>query len=295
MRSVARLAVALYPKWWKQHYGENMESYLEDLETEGRSVIRVLPDLIAQALITRITGVGMPANRTLWLRRTRASISVAVLPGVLLFPLMIEALQRYYYSSGGAPLSTSGTLASDLGSALFLVLIATGLVLLWGWRKLADLSAALPKGRARRRYSALVAAPFIVSVSAFVLWGFGFKYHIGWMHTGGSVTMAASWISAVFTVARAAGRAPLDASQLRSGVRVARVLAICTALFGLLVSSDLIALANQTPGHARLWNPLAPEAPLWITIVIAGAIISMAGARSAGRAMQAARKLDLAA
>ncbi|MGO8876532.1 MAG: hypothetical protein ACLQNG_12315 [Acidimicrobiales bacterium] len=36
---LGRAAVALYPAWWRQRYGEDQSAFLSDLKGEGRSVL----------------------------------------------------------------------------------------------------------------------------------------------------------------------------------------------------------------------------------------------------------------
>lgn len=141
---IGRAAIALYPSWWRDRYGEDQLGFLADLRGEGRSVAQVLPNLFAGALRARISGTGMPATPPAWRYRTRSSALLATLAAMPLVALGFGAIHQGFYSSGRAQLSTAGRVAQDARDLLGWACLIMVLVLIYGWRILLGQARELP-------------------------------------------------------------------------------------------------------------------------------------------------------
>jgi|GEM_PF-1248697 hypothetical protein len=276
---LARAAIALYPTWWRDRYGEDQLSFMSDLRHEGRSVARALPNLLAGALRARVSGTGAPALPSLWWSRARASVTLSTLPAMLLLPLMVMATERGFYSSGSGQFSAGQHVAETAGGVLFPVLLATGLVLLLGWRVLVHQARRVPKGGGRVRFEAAMAAPVLALGGALALswlssrlspaglesaWWYRsptthrWVVHETWapghpllgpsLHEAAIVWALVGWTVAAVLVGRACARAPLAPDAIRGGVLVARLTAVCTVVLAGAFSVYALAIALQ-PWH----------------------------------------------
>ena len=278
---LGRIAVACYPPWWRARYGDDQLGFLADLHAEGRSVARVLPNLVAGAAWTQLSGTGMPATPSAWRNRARTSVTASALAAMPLMILGLYASHRGGYWSGNGRLSTAARVAADAGNFLFPAFALVLLMLLFGWRILISQALELRPGAARRRYVAAVAAPFIAVASGLGLWSLASHISPGGV-TGGSyklsptthrfydVTLVVSpgdprlvaflhaaaivcgfggWLVAAVLVGRAASRrGPATAGAIRTGVWLSRTATGATVLLSLAISVYVAALALQ-PWH----------------------------------------------
>ncbi|HXY43539.1 MAG TPA: hypothetical protein VEH29_05090 [Acidimicrobiales bacterium] len=276
---LARAAVALYPRWWRERYGEDLLSFVTDLRFDDRSVLRALPDLVAGALRARLSGSGAPAMPSLWWARARASVTLATLPAMLLLPLVVLAMERGAYTNGAGQLSAGQRLAETAGGVLFPILLVTGIVLLFGWRLLVAQTPEVPGGAGRFGFEAAMAAPVLVLGGALALswlsnrlspdglksasWARApgthrWVVHLTWasghpllgpaLHEAAFVWAVAGWTLAAVLVARACRRAPLATGAIRAGVLVARLTAACTVALAAAFTVYALAIILQ-PWH----------------------------------------------
>jgi len=346
------MAVGAYPGWWKARYGEDQLSFIADLRAEERSVLRVLPNLIIGAAKARLFGTGAPPLPSTWFSRTRAAVGVSTLPAMLLLPLMVVATSRGYYANGDAVLSACGRVAEDAGQVMFVALLVTILALCSGWRVLLNRARQVPRGVARLRYEAALMAPALALGAGLGLstlrdrlgvpkivgsdWAWSPRRHayydisIHWspghpllaavLHSAALVCGFGGWMLAVVAIGRASRRVPATGESLRSGVVVAGVVAVSTAVLAtafavydlaivlqpwhLVRSASASCLPLAPPpvlravagcgslgapaGHALLTSPVAGLAALWITAALACAVMSAVGARTAARCLRSA-------
>lgn len=83
------LATCLYPRWWRERYGEECEGVSVDLLASGSSPWRIAASLLRGAITTRLRGTGIPA--TLPVLRARAKATVAVSTALLVVSVVLYA------------------------------------------------------------------------------------------------------------------------------------------------------------------------------------------------------------
>lgn len=106
--SAIDLALRCYPGWWQQRYADEVRVVSNDLTADGRSTSRVALDLLGGALVARSSARGMPKNFGLWSARTRASVSVATLPWLLIAPLVMASVDSVSFHSTAGPVFWTG-------------------------------------------------------------------------------------------------------------------------------------------------------------------------------------------
>jgi hypothetical protein len=275
---LGRAAVALYPAWWRQRYGEDQSAFLSDLKGEGRSVLRVLPNLVAGAARARLSGTGAPPTPAVWWSRTRAGVTLSTLPVMLLLPLMVLAGSRGVFSNGAGHIGVAARVAQHAGQAIFLASLLTLLVLTWGWRILVSEAEHVPRGTARLRYEAAMASPVAALGTALGLsaiasrvraggvllssswawsptthryygvsavWTRGHPLLVASLHDAAWVFAIGGWVVAAALVGRAARRAPSTYRLVRSGVRVARATAVCAGALAVTFTVYELAIILQ--------------------------------------------------
>ena len=278
---LGRIAVACYPQWWRARYGDDQLSFLADLRAEGRSVALVLPNLMAGAAWTRLSGTGMPATPSVWRDRARTSVTASTLAAMPLVILGLYATNRGGYWSGNGRLSSAARVAEDAGNLVFPALTLVFVMLLFGWRILISQARELRPGEARRRYFAAMATPFLAVASGLGLWslashvnpgivtGGSFKISptthrfydvtlfvspgdprlVAFLHAAAIVCGFGGWLVAAVLVGRAAARrGPASARAIRTGVWLSRIGTGATVLLSLAISVYVAALALQ-PWH----------------------------------------------
>jgi hypothetical protein len=292
-RCWAAPAVALYPAWWRQRYGEDQSAFLSDLKGEGRSVLRVLPNLVAGAARARLSGTGAPPTPAVWWSRTRAGVTLSTLPVMLLLPLMVLAGSRGVFSNGAGHIGVAARVAQHAGQAIFLASLLTLLVLTWGWRILVSEAEHVPRGTARLRYEAAMASPVAALGTALGLsaiasrvraggvllssswawsptthryygvsavWTRGHPLLVASLHDAAWVFAIGGWVVAAALVGRAARRAPSTYRLVRSGVRVARATAVCAgALAVTFTVYELAIIPAALAPRARRQRRLQPH------------------------------------
>lgn len=275
---LGRAAVALYPPWWRERYGEGQSAFLSDLKGDGRSVLRALPDLVAGAARARISGTGAPATAAVWWSRTRAAVTLSTLPVMLLLPLMVLAGSRGFFSNGNGQIGVAAAVAQRAGAVIFPVLLLTVLVLTWGWRILLNGAGSVPRGSGRLRYEAALASPvaalgMALGLSAVAsrvaaggallssswawspskhryydvsaVWTKGHPLLVASLHDAAWVFAIGGWIVAAVIVGRAAQRVPSTHRLVYSGVWVARVAAVCASLLAVAFTVYELAITLQ--------------------------------------------------
>ena len=292
----ARWVLAAYPTWWRERYGEDQASFLEDLAGEGRPLRRALVNLALGAIGARLRTTGMPRSVGAWRDRTRASIAWATVPAFAGLVLLNVIEQHSFRNSiGGSaplppPLSTAGHIAADAMTGIQWAAMATLLLLLTGWALVAGFAGRVPKGPARRRWRLLTCAPLGAGVVAIglqilrnkltpVFFGSSTTVVHGHAYTTysyrpGGHPLAASAVSVAYDavsvlavlsilgVVLAARRADLRVSDLRGGVRLAQMSAVVMVVSALASVAWGLGVTHQPP---RL-NGLGALAQSWTGI-----------------------------
>lgn len=312
MRSLARRALALYPPHWRARYGEDVVSFLDDLSDEGRSALPAFFSLLFGAIRLRLTGSGTPQVATAWLARSRAAISTAALPVVLVLPLLVSEWSTSY-TSGARPLSAMGVVAEDASTVFALVALAAIVTLLSGWAILVNLVDDVDPG-SRRRFSLLVASPFALLVVGFGILALTANVAaFGWLRPAGFVVVWSTCAAAAALVVASGRLAPASGVAVTKGARVSVVLATLTTLLFLVLLVHLVAIDLQsgvgvaarhthTPRGLRppvetgafVSNSLVPLAPLWLTLAFVASVVSLTAARAATLARRTAARLSTA-
>lgn len=144
---LGRIAVACYPPWWRARYGDGQLGFLADLHAEGRSGARALPNLMAGAVWTRLSGTGMPPTPSAWRNRARTSVTASALAAMPLMMLGLYASHRGGYWSGNGRLSTAGRVAEDAGNFAFFALALVLLMLASGGASSSARRTSCDRGR----------------------------------------------------------------------------------------------------------------------------------------------------
>jgi hypothetical protein len=241
----------------------------------------VLPNLLAGAAWTRLSGSGMPATPSAWRDRARTSVTASALAAMPLMLLGLYASNRGGYWSGNGRLSTAARVAEDAGNFMFPALVLVFVMLLFGWRILISQARDLRPGAARRRYFAAMATPFIAVAAGLGLWSLashispgkvtrdswkisptthrfydvrlfftpGDPHLVAFLHAAAIVCGFGGWLLAAVLVGRAAARrGPATAGAIRTGVWLSRIGSGASALLSLAISVYVAALALQ-PWH----------------------------------------------
>ena len=135
-------ALACYPAWWRDRYGDEMEVVVDGLASEGRPPWRIAANLLSGALRARLRGTGSPPNAELWVDRTKAAILVATVPVFVVLPLGLLFLTsggELGQGLGGQPVghpSGAGRAALDLANVMSWAIAISVVVALSGWTTL---------------------------------------------------------------------------------------------------------------------------------------------------------------
>ena len=165
------MVLGLYPAWWRARYGDEVRAVSSDAVAGGQSTLRVITGLLLGAIRLRVTGAGTPKQSELWACRTRACIIVAMVPVLIMLPLVFLTLklglQDRLPVTPSTALSSDGHVAYDALQILALAgLIVMGTVI-GGY---AALVGATPENRriehrARRAVLAAVGCILVVVVA----------------------------------------------------------------------------------------------------------------------------------
>jgi hypothetical protein len=94
-RSLVDVALACYPRWWKERYGDEMRAVIDDLKDEGRSEHAIAAGLLRDAMRSRLQARGMPRTYGLLANRTRTSVAVGTLPWLAIMPFVLSITGNY--------------------------------------------------------------------------------------------------------------------------------------------------------------------------------------------------------
>lgn len=303
-----RIAVALYPAWWKERYAAEQLAFMDDLRADGRSAVPALASLVGGAVSVRLRPVAMPRTVSAYRDRTRASIAWAIVAAwALLRP--IEALQSTYPNDIPAPgrppaANLPATVALDVSryagwaAAGFVLLLFACYVSLLNASKASEQRAS--EG-GRRAWRLLALTPLILCVVAVVISQlhshFGSYEVVRLVHLargasitepflmpphhplleaalgiGTTVASTAFLVLSPIALVAAFRRVDLDVRDLRFGVAVTHVVAAAAALSAVAVVAWSYGITHQTP---------APAEP---SFGQAGRTLAYLGARSADAA-----------
>jgi hypothetical protein len=88
-RSLVDIALACYPKWWRERYGDEMRAVVDDLKDEGRSDNVIAFGLARDAMRSHLQARGMPRTYGLLANRTRTSVAAGTLPWLAIVPFVL--------------------------------------------------------------------------------------------------------------------------------------------------------------------------------------------------------------
>ncbi|MFZ2057187.1 MAG: hypothetical protein WAV54_07245 [Acidimicrobiales bacterium] len=328
----ARCALAAYPGWWRERYGQDQERFLEDLAGDGRPLFRAVTDLAYGAVRVRLRPAGMPQTVGAWRDRARASIAWATVPALAVL-LLVSAVEQHSFGSSidagpSTSLSPGGRVAADAMSAINSASVVILLLLLVGWGLVGCLADRAPSGRARKRWLLLTTAPLAAGVVEIGLNLLRFRLTptvIGRLAGGstavahGGHPLAASVVSvawdvvgvagllSIFCVVLAVRSADLQVRDLRGGVWLSQLMAIVLLITAVAVVAWGIGVTHQPPipradligsgPGVRPWTgiqtSIAAEWPLVSAGLVAISIVTAWAALSARRSYKAARELIL--
>jgi hypothetical protein len=94
-RSLVDVALACYPKWWRERYGDEMRAVVDDLKDEGRSDKVIAFGLVRDALRSHLQARGMPRAYGLLANRTRTSVAAGTLPWLAIVPFVLTVTDTF--------------------------------------------------------------------------------------------------------------------------------------------------------------------------------------------------------
>jgi hypothetical protein len=306
MKGVAKLPfllLNLYPRWWRERYGDEMDVMVQGLVEGGRSPLSLSINLFASSVGVWLRGTGAPATREFWTTRTQRSLLVSALTWFAFLPLSVAfglSNTQHGFFKGGTRVQMSGasTDALHVQRILFSALILSCFVALVGWQ---ILRGALEGQSVRLRWFHMTnrfAMGGILLLSAALFLG-QHNSTSSVAETSGVVgggLLVISWLSLPALIVFMMREGRLAADRLRAEVTVSFALAGLNVLTTFCVASYLFAISRQPvplPGADYLlfrsslggWN-----AALVVGFVLVAAL-SVTGAFTARQSYVRARTL----
>jgi hypothetical protein len=310
----ARCALGAYPLWWRERYGKDQESFLNELAGEQRPLGRAVVDLALGSVRVRLRPAGMSQTVGAWRDRGRASIAWATVPALLAL-LLVSAIEQHSFGSStdagtDALLSTGGRVASDAMTGIAWASVAMVLLLVIGWALVARLAGTVAKGWAGRRWLLLVTAPLVCGAVEIVLQLLqtsqarvvvfaGGRTLVGYRHPLAAQLLSVAWdavavvgLLSVFCVVLAARTAEVRVRDLRGGVWLSQATAVVLLLAALGSIAWGLGVTHQPPmpradligsgPGLRAWTGVQTSIAAEWPLVSAGlAVISVVTARAA--------------
>lgn len=320
----ARWALAAYPKWWRARYGQDQESFLEDLAGDGRSMTLAAVSLLWGALRLRLEPVGMPAEAALWRDRTRTSVAFATLPalGTLWLADVIGSHSSPDFIQGQVPLAVAGRVATDATRILSLVSLGLVVLLAIGWFLVGRLATRVPRGKEGRRWMCLYLAPLAAIVMEACIGVVQSSLEHGKAAGTRTVVVSAhplvvtllgvahnvvgfAGLASVACVVIAARTAKVTVPDLRGGVLISLLTAVMLSFTTVVALAWGIGVSHQAPvptadlsGSGPGLHPwsgvltsIAPEWPLVVAAMAICALVAALAARAAQRSYRMATGL----
>ena len=310
----ARCALGAYPLWWRERYGKDQESFLEELAGDHRPLGRAVVDLALGSVRVRLRPAGMPQTVGAWRDRARASIAWATVPALLAL-LLVSAIEQHSFGSStdagtDALLSTGGRVAADAMTGIAWLSVAMFVLLLIGWALVGRLAGTVAKGRVGKRWLLLVTAPlicgaveivlqFLQTLQARVVLFAGGQTLVGYRHPLAAQVLSVAWdavavvgLLSIFCVVLAARSAEVRVRDLRGGVWLSQATAVVLFLAALASIAWGLGVTHQPPmpradligsgPGLRAWTGVQTSIAAEWPLVSAGlAVISVVTARAA--------------
>jgi hypothetical protein len=314
---VFRAILTLYPPWWRARYGEEVRATCADVMAAGRSPWRVLGNLAFGAVRTRLRGTNMPMQFECWAGRTRASIVIATVPVLAVFPAIFTFQQGQQRAStppgtllfGAGGLGVAGRVAEYAFAVMALALLLAVSTLMWGYLNLAG---AVRRGSPDdRRLRWLVRLPGLSGLAAFALWSTmvavqprdyinsrplnGHPLLAHGLGVAAAACVGLGFAAALVMVALVVRRARLSVSALASGRSVALASSALLWVGALAGTTSMVALGQQHSGPHSSANFVTTSWGQWwilgVLLLMAAAAISSLGTASASRSLRVAAQL----
>lgn len=310
------VALAAYPPWWRDRYGEEAGALCDDLLAEGAAAYRLAPGLLAGAVGARVRGTGIPPLSSAHRRRAQASLAVTAAAMLSVVPLAVWAFgtTRFRSAEVGAPRVVPGPGGAGdavMWSKFALLLLAAALVveLVGAWGVASPAGRRCPLRWAPAGWVA-VAAAAAVGRGRVLPVGIAVHGSPGGVATvtdapGGHPALAwalgvVAWVAVWLVVASAAalvvvaGRAGAEMAGLAAARGYGRRLAVTGTLAALSAAAWAAALAVEGPApahgsYAVVTSSLRGWAGPLATVVLVLAVLAWAGLVQAGRSL---RSLD---
>jgi hypothetical protein len=306
------LAIALYPSWWKERYGQDAATTCDDLVAEGRHPTRLALGLIVGALDARFFGAGLPPAPSIYRTQAKSALVVETFPVLVVVPLLIWIALSTGERSADVRghfvhLSAAGSLARYCAASLFLFLVPAILVILaGGWGSLRP--ELFRRGMA---WSALWFAPAVATVAALglgLVHGLASRGQIGTVANagqhpllaGGAGIAALSALGFVFgsttAIAVIVARTEFPVHTMTLGMKVGRRLSVVTVLAALAVIGWAVGLGLQAPPNTHLsytvtHAALAPWSTVLAAVMAAVAALAVTASGQAQRCWLTADRL----
>jgi hypothetical protein len=314
---ITLLSLRTYPAWWQERYRDEMDAVVDGLIEDGQSSFRISFNLLWGSLRARLLGTGAPASRDLWSRRTQTALLVATLPWFAMIPLVVIFFVNggeYGSFNGGQAvhLSRAGAVSNNFASIVFVLLLVSLFIVVFGWSRLRDGLAQRQQGAGLPRASVLAAIIGVVLVLIALPYGLytatatGCLNIIGSKNSGHCVTgthgltfaqivaftglglLVVAFVLAPFVIARAVRRSDLRDESLRSGSRVATTLSTLFVIMALAIAACGVAASLQpTPQKGMSYYLERSALGGWYVLLVAGfvamAVVSNLGTFAARR------------
>ena len=152
------LALASYPRWWRDRYRNEAEALAEDLLGKGKRSSKVAANLFRGALGAHLWARGLPRQMQLWTKRTRSAVALATLPWLVGLPVLLAVTTtRHVFTCNGQPRASTSTrvlAAGDAYDAMQIVILVGLIAGIIGWAALSN-GVRESQDSPRRRFMAL--------------------------------------------------------------------------------------------------------------------------------------------
>jgi hypothetical protein len=306
-RRLISLALALYPPWWRERYGNEVAALSADLITDGQAEPMVAWNLLRGALRARLLARGMPDQPPLWRARSRVALVVATAPVLVVLPL-IGSIQQIPYVGGG-PLTQGVLTLEQVASYAYLIFIVAfwGLMstALFGYLSLSNgIVRVAQNDRVIRRLARCPLVLLVTAVAALVL-RLVFGPHsqatehgvivptsghplLGALFVGGAkACLAAGWVTGVVLLWMVARRGLLTFGRLESWCRSGVVISMLLWLMAIAGSVAGISYPRLAAARAAYVIPMFGSHPLWVItpVLYLGAIVTSSATSAANHAL----------
>jgi hypothetical protein len=310
---LVEVSLACYPQWWRERYEDEVRAVSVDLMAHGQARSRVAANLLPGALSARLKARNMPRSHELWAARTRSAIAASTIAWLVVQPvLMILFLGTTTWQGSLPPQHVSTTtplnfghipsfalLAFGLYGLLFLVWLASTVVMVRGWFSLVMGIRKSTRGQRRRLMlvSMVPALSFLAATTLF--FAIDSEWHgvvPGLIQPSRDTLLVSFWIvllvgvlSSSWSVAFTTKRVDVPVRSLKVGKRTAGITSV--TLFFMLALYTVVGVTSLfLPTGTTFFNTLIDGHAAWwfssLALLVLATCISIGSSYVARRSLR---------